>query len=148
MAGRGPLNYTTTIDAEKTALECVTMLMRFGAKNVALAVGDDRVPDGLDFTITLPFGPRAYSVPVNAAGTQKALLKAHREGRITRSHTSTAQATRVAWRVLKDWLEVQLALIESGAVELPQVMLPYMKVGPDQTVYGAWVEDEMKALER
>lgn len=148
MAGNGPLNYTTTIEGEKTALDCVTMLMRFGAKNVALSVGEEKLPDGLDFTIVLPWGvTRSYSMPVNVAGTEKALARAARAGKIRSGFSNPAQAHRTAWRVLKDWLEVNLALIEAGAVELERVMLPYMRVSPTQDVYGAWVEDEMRQIE-
>lgn len=149
MAGKGPLNYTTTIDPQKTALECVTMLMQFGAKNVGVSVGEDKVADGLDFVILLPWGvTRQYSVSANIAGTEKALLKAYREGRIARPYTRREQAARVAWRVLRDWLEVNLALIEAGVVELERVMLPYMKVDDGKDVYGAWIESEMKAIGR
>jgi hypothetical protein len=147
-AGQGPLNYTTSIDAEKTALECVTMLMKHGARNVALSVGEDRNPDGLDFAIQLPWGvTRAYSVPINIAGTERALKKAVAARRIRPGFATPDQARRVAWRVMKDWLEVQIALIEAGAVELEQVMLPYMRVAADKTVYSVWVADEMRQLE-
>lgn len=147
MAGQGPLNYTTSIDGERTALECVTMLMRFGAKNVALSVGEEKMPDGLDFVIVLPWGAtRQYSMPINVAGTEKALARATRAGKIRSGYDNPAQAHRTAWRVLKDWLEVNLALIEAGGVELERVMLPYMRVSPTQDVFGAWVEDEMKSL--
>jgi hypothetical protein len=144
--GKGPLNYTTSIEAEKSALECVTMLMKFGARNVGISVGEDKIADGLDFVIQLPWGARQYSVPANIGGTEKALLRAYREDRIARPYTRREQAARVAWRVLKDWLAVNLALIEAGVVELERVMLPYMKVAPGKDVFGAWVEDEMKAL--
>jgi hypothetical protein len=148
MTGRGPLNYTTTIDPDKSAIECIAILTRHGASKIGISVGEDKTPDGLEFVIRTPFGPRGYSMPVNIAGTEKALLKAWRDGRIERRFKEPAQARRVAWRVLKDWLEAQMALIESGAVDLPQVMLPYMMVSENRTLYGAWVEDETKALER
>lgn len=46
---------------------------------------------------------------------------------------------RVAWRIVKDWVEAQMALIESGLAELPEVFLPYA-VKPD----GRTVYDEFK----
>lgn len=147
MAGKGPLNYTTSVEADKTAIECIGILTRHGATKIGISVGEDRQPDGLDFLIRTPFGMRAYSLPINTPGTEKALLKAWREHRIEPRFKEPAQARRVAWRVLKDWLEAQLAMIEAGAVELPQVMLPYMRVDEDKTLYAAWMENETKALE-
>lgn len=146
MAAR-PLNYTTTIDPGKSAIECIGILMEHGARNVSIAVGEDKVPDGLEFVIPTAWGPRQYALPVNASGTEKALWAAYQDGGVSRRFTGAEQGRRVAWRVLKDWLEAQLALIESGLADLPQVMLPWMKVSPAQTVYGAWTEDETRALE-
>jgi hypothetical protein len=148
VTGRGPLNYTTTIDADKSAMECISILTKHGATKIGISVGEDRQPDGLDFLIKTPFGMRGYSLPVNIPGTEKALLAAWRERKIEPRFKEPAQARRVAWRVLKDWLEAQLALIEAGAVDLPQVMLPYMRVEDGQTLYAAWLEGETRALER
>ena len=39
------------------------------------------------------------------------------------------QSERVAWRVIKDWLDAQLSLIYVGQAELEQVMLPYATDG-------------------
>lgn len=147
MAGKGILNYTTTVDPGRTAVECIEILTRHGARHVALSVGEDRMPDGLEFVISTPFGPRQYALPVNIGGTHKALLKAWRDRRIDRRFTSEDQAKRVGWRVLKDWLEAQLALYEAGVLDLPQIMLPYMKVDAHRTLYAAWQEDELKAIE-
>lgn len=35
------------------------------------------------------------------------------------------QAIRTAWRVIRDWVEAQLALVEINMVTVPQVFLPY-----------------------
>jgi hypothetical protein len=145
-ASKGPLNYTTTVDPGRTAIECIHILVKHGATNVALSVGEDKVPDGLDFIIVTPWGPRQYALPVNLTGTEKALWKAYQQGRIRRQYAGAAQARRVAWRVLKDWLEAQLALVDAGVSELPQVMLPWMRVAVGQTLYEAVAENEMKAL--
>jgi len=34
-------------------------------------------------------------------------------------------ASNVAWRVVRDWLRAQIALIDSGMVMLDEIMLPY-----------------------
>lgn len=148
MTGRGPLNYTTSIDADKSAMECIAILTKHGASRIGISVGEDRQPDGLDFVIRTPFGLRSYSLPVNIPGTEKALMAAWRARKIEPRFKTTDQARRVAWRVLKDWLEAQLALIEAGAVDLPQVMLPYLRVDEEHTLYSAWIENETRALER
>jgi hypothetical protein len=144
---KGPLNYTTVVDPGRTAMECIGILSKHGASHVGLSIGEDQQPDGIEFVIRTAWGPRGYSLPVNPAGTEKVLYQAWREGRIERRFKEPAHARRVAWRVLKDWLEAQMALIEMGLVELPQVMLPYLRVDGGRTLYAAWTENETRAIE-
>jgi hypothetical protein len=44
------------------------------------------------------------------------------------------QATRVAWRILKDWIEAQLALIQTGMVSVEQVFLPFAQSSSGKTL--------------
>ena len=143
---RGPLNYTTTVEAGKSASECIAILARHGAKAVAMTY-DNGLPGGLHFQVTTAFGDRAYSLPTNVAGTHEVLKAAQRQGRIPRSKATLDQAQRTSWRVVKMWLEAQLALIEAGLVDLPQVMLPFMLDERGQTVYQRFIENERLALE-
>ena len=146
--GKGPLNYTTTVDPGKTAMECIAILSKHGAAKVGLSLGEDRIPDGLEFVISTPFGPRAYLLPVNTDGAVKVLYQAWRDGKIPKRFSEPVQARRVAWRTMKDWLAAQMALIEVGMVDLPQIMLPYMKTNSSKTVYELWREHELREIEQ
>jgi hypothetical protein len=53
-----------------------------------------------------------------------------------------ASTERVAWRIAKDWLEAQLAILQSEMVSIDQVMLPYLHVDGDKTLYQAYAERE------
>ena len=142
---KGPLNYTTTIDATKSASECIARLAGHGADAIGMTY-ENRKPTGLTFRIETAHGQRQFSLPVNVDGTQKALQKAYNRNQISRRYTERDQAERVAWRVLKDWLEAQLALIEAGVADMAEVMLPYLHVRPGLTLYRAYLEDERLAL--
>jgi hypothetical protein len=104
-----------------------------------------RPPRGARLTGTLagPGGGRAFSLPVNVDGVHQVLIEQHRTGKI-KSHVSKAavtspeQAARVAWRVLKDWVEAQLAITEASMATLEQVMLPYLRVDGEVTLYEAY----------
>lgn len=57
--------------------------------------------------------------------------------------TKTAeQAQRVAWRVLKSWIEAQIAIIETGMVAADEVFLPYQIVQGGETVYEAYLRSD------
>ena len=139
--GNGPLNYTTAIRADKTAAECLAILGRSGAGAVAVTYAD-RKPTGLAFTLDTPHGPRSFELPVNTAGVHRRLADAYRRRDIPLKNSGIDQAERTSWRILKDWLEAQLAIIDAQMVSLDQVMLPYLRVGPDRTLYEAYRERE------
>jgi hypothetical protein len=140
MAGNGPLNYTTTVDAEKTAYECLAMLGRFGASQIGITFRDDRMPDGLSFVLMTRWGRRGFDLPVDAASTLKVLTRAAEARRIRPGYAHPEQADRVAWRVMKDWLESQLALIEAGLMDAERVLSPYMLVEPGKTMLDIYAE--------
>lgn len=141
MAGKSPLNYSTSIEADKTAAECVSILARHGAGSINLSF-DGGKPTGLAFSIQTPWGLKYYDLPINLDGTQKALMKAYRQGHISRRFTEKDQAERVGWRVVKDWLESQLALIEAGLADLPQIMLPYVQGNDGRTLWAVYSEQQ------
>lgn len=41
----------------------------------------------------------------------------------------------MGWRIINDWVEAQLAIIETDMVSLDQVFLPYMSVEPNRSLY-------------
>jgi hypothetical protein len=122
-----PLNYSTTIDPVKSAAECTSILAMHGAKAIS-STWHDGEPIGLRFVITTSFGDMAYTLPINTVATHKVLLAAVRKGKIQPRFATEEQAKRVAWRVLKDWIEIQLSLVEAGLAEFEQTMLAYMHV--------------------
>ena len=146
-SGKGPLNYTTTIDPSKTASECIALLARHGATRVSMDLKDGQ-PSGLAFGIDTPAGMRFYLLPANPDGVYAALQKAWRQRRIPQRYVDRDQAQRVAWRVMKDWLEAQMALIEAQVVEVEQVMLPYLIVDDTGlTLYQRYLDQGRRAIE-
>lgn len=142
----GPLNYTTTIAADKSADQCLALLRQYGASRISVAYRKDKSPLGITFVIDTKWGERAYEVVADYEGTREALLKAYRERRIDRRYSEPDQAARTAWRVIKDWLEANLAMIEAGLSKPEKVLLPYMLVDPKTSLYDAY-DEQQPALE-
>jgi hypothetical protein len=129
------LNYSTTIAVDKTLGEIQKMLGKAGAKAVAVMYQDGR-SIGMTFTLDTPAGLRAFQVPVDVPAMQRLLTKQRRTNK--RVSDKQEQAERVAWRVIKDWLAAQLALIEAQMATLDEVMLPYLVTGQDRTLRDDW----------
>lgn len=123
------LNYTTTIPAHRTVGEIQTMLARHGARSISVGYGDKGQPIALAFDLRTPAGTAAYRLPCRAEAVH--LLLRNEE----RRYRTTEHANNVAWRIVKDWTEAQLAIIEAGMVEMGEVFLPYMLVGEGMTMF-------------
>jgi hypothetical protein len=138
------LNYTTTIKPERTAGEIQAKLAKAGASKILTEYGRDGYPTALSFIIETQFGPRPFKLPVVAEPVYSVLRKQHANGQVPRRYVDMAQARRVAWRITKDWLDAQMALIETEMVPLEQVMLPYMTTESGQTVFEALRDTQLK----
>lgn len=146
-----PLNYTTKIDVRQTVGELTEMLGEHGAVAIGVEYAD-RKPVGLTFVLDTAIGSRGFRLPVDPAGMYRALLAARQRGdfrslKIGEAKldqlTSPEQAERVAWRVVRDWLEAQLALVAAELARVDQVMLPYMVVDGGQSLYAAVVDRQL-----
>lgn len=132
------LNYSTKVAASVTVGQMQAMLAKAGARQVA-AVYEGGAAVGLGFTIETAHGLRSFTLPMDARPVEKLLREQTREAR----YNGPEQAERVAWRILKDWLEAQLAIIETQMVSLDQVMLPYMTDDGGRTVYDLYASRQL-----
>lgn len=138
------LNYTTEIAVEKTMGEVTKALARRGVTRISTLFDDEGTPAGLAFTMKTPYGLREYELPVKTAGVLCA-MKA--DPKVSASKCTPEQAARVAWRIAKDWLEAQAALIDAELASLDEVMLPYLVAGVNgESAYELWA-GQQKALE-
>lgn len=125
------LNYTTTISVEKTAAQIVAILAGHGATNVMMTYDNGQVV-GIAWRIDRQPNPMSFQLPVNITAVYGVLTKQ----RILMSDADKRckQAARTGWRILKDWVEAQMALLETEMVQFEEIFLPYMLSG-DQTLY-------------
>lgn len=116
------LNYTTSISTEKTASEIQAKLVKAGAQAVLCEYGGDGIMSAISFRIQTPQGLIFFRLPSNKEGVLRA-LKSNRK--IPSKLKTKDQASRVAWRILKDWIEAQLAIVEAEIAKISEVFLPY-----------------------
>jgi hypothetical protein len=138
------LNYTTTIDPFKTIAEVQKALVKFGARSVLTEYLPDGSPAGLAFTIETPLGPRQFALPIHADRVEAVL----RKDRVPTRYQGPEQAQRVAWRIMKDWVVAQLAIVQTEMVSLDQVMLPYMVSDDGRTLYELFQDRQIAALSK
>ncbi len=136
------LNYTTKITSEKTASEIQAKLVKAKACAV-LSEYENCVLSHLSFKVNTIHGEMAFRLPANIDGVLKAM---QRDPKVSKGLKTREQAARVAWRIVKDWVEAQLAIIEAEMATLPQVFLPYMQTGNGETVYQRFEKQGLPGL--
>lgn len=137
------LNYTTSINAEKTVAEIQTKLAKAGAQSVLCEYDDDGIMSAISFKINTPNGSICYRLPSNKEGIYRKLTH---DPNVPKRLRNYQQATRVAWRILKDWLEAQLAIIEAEMADIKEVFLPYAQNVEGKTLYEYLEETKYKLL--
>jgi hypothetical protein len=125
-------NYTTTISPFKTIGEITQCLVKHGAKKMITDFDDD-VPVSLSFALLGQDGTLIlFKLPCNWQGI---LLTFERDG-VSRKLQTKEQAIKVGWRILKDWIESQMAIIDSQMVSPIEVFLPYAIMKNGNTFYN------------
>lgn len=124
------LNYTTKIEPEQTISEIQKMLSRHGVSAMMTEYDGPHV-SAVSFRMTVNEQPLGFRLPCNWKAVMT-ILQPKRPRYVYDAKKKAAleeglkrQAIRTAWRIIKDWVAAQLALVEVSMVTVPQVFLPY-----------------------
>lgn len=125
-------NYTTTINANKTIGEIQELLSKHGATAIMTEYSNGNVT-GLSFKIMTPRGEMGVRLPANTDRVLQVLRNQRKKNNNVKD--TMEQATKTAWRIIKDWIDAQMAILETEMVEMEQIFLPYIINNKGQTVY-------------
>jgi len=122
-------NYSTGIAEDKTVGEIMSLLAAKQARSIRIDYDDQGRPAAVSFVLIISELPIPFRLPCNFEGVLKAMATAYKSGsaryRFERNPESVMQSRRVAWRIIKDWVAAQMALIEAEQASMAQVFLPY-----------------------
>lgn len=137
------LNYTTSIDSEKTIAEITKCLVKYGANKI-VADYHDGLPSGVTFCLPIDGRLVGFCLPANYEGVLNAMKKDRKvPGRLC----TKEQALKVSWRIVKDWVEAQMAIVEAKLADVGEVFLPYAITKSGGTLYQHLKGDGMKLLQ-
>jgi hypothetical protein len=125
------LNYTTSIAPQKTVMEIQGLLSEAGARSIMVDYDTEGNITALSFQLILEGNTVSFKLPTDWKPVHETLKRQRVSARLQ----TPEQALRVAWRITKDWVEAQLAIIETKMVSPVQVFLPYAVTKSGQTVF-------------
>ena len=128
------LNYSTTVDAFKTVSEIEFILMKHKAKSIMKNYEGESIT-GLSFLIDTGSQQIPVRLPVKVNECLEVMKQEKKKNPRSSIKSTREQAERVAWRILKDWVEAQMALLDIEMVRFEEIFLPYIETSSGQTIY-------------
>ena len=136
------LNYTTTIDAEKSIMEIQKVLVKGGATKITTDY-ENGMPKSVTFCMVLNGTIIGYSLPANYKGVLRAMSK---DSKVPKKSLTEEQDIRVSWRIVKDWVEAQVAIVQAELASMPEIFLPYAITTNGITLYEEISKGNFKYL--
>lgn len=128
------LNYTTQIDVYKTVAEIERILSEHGVMSIMKQYEDGQVVS-LSFLIDDGEKKIPVRMPIRVDECLKVMQKQKKEHPKMQIKATKEQASKVVWRIMKDWIEVQMALLEINMVRFEEIFLPYIETTDGKTIY-------------
>jgi hypothetical protein len=136
-------NYTTKVDSMSSVAEIQKVLMNHDADRVMIEYLD-KMPVALTFQVNTVKGVVSFKLPANIEGVLNALKK---DKAVPTANKNSAQALKVAWRILLNWVEAQMAIVEAEMATVDQVFMPYALLQSGNTVYQEFSQDKLIQLQ-
>lgn len=134
------LNYTTRIPTNKTVGEIQKLLAKAGANAILSEYDNNGEVTAVSFKMSVRNNEIGFRLPVEP---DKVLLVLKTQRGVEPRYKTVEHAKRVAWRIVKDWVKAQLAIIETQMVEAEQVFLPYAITSNGETLYETILSNGM-----
>ena len=100
-------------------------LVSAGATHIAKVYDDEKNVKGITFQIPVNDKSLIFKLPAKSESVFNVLWGGVRRPRPETKENIQQQAARTAWKLLSEWVDIQISLIKIQQVELLEVFLPY-----------------------
>lgn len=111
------------------------ILAENGAKKVMFDYNNDGTVQSLSFAIEVSGRIVGFRLPAMVENVFQMLYGDLSKKFPDRTEKYLEQSYMTAWANIRDWIDAQMALVQTRQVEIAQVFLPYMVVNENQTLY-------------
>ena len=155
-------NYTSEVPVSETIAKIERVLLKCGVSGITKEYDPDSRVSAMRFHIALETGATVtVRLPANVERALDALWADYVDGdalnpkgdalqypggrKKKRRMDFQDQAERTSWKIVQDWVEVQMSMIQMKQAEFAEVFLPYVWDGK-QTVYDRVRDNGMRFL--
>ena len=141
------MNYTSTVPAYRSIAYIESKLAGHGAKQIVKFYDDESRVSSIAFIMNVNGVEIPYKLPARVQKCEHVLKSSVKRPRKDTFKRIAEQSERTAWKIVSDWVDAQMAMIELSQVEFMEVFLPYLySYKKDQTYFESIKERGYKAL--
>jgi len=129
-------NYTSSVSVDRSVSLIEHELVRAGATHISKWYDKDKNLEGIMFQIDSNGTLLMFRLPAKWRKCYKLFVEEIRRPRPGTEKRVQDQAQRTAWKLLYDWVSVQVSMIKLEQAEVIEVFLPYYyDPAKDQTLF-------------
>lgn len=143
-------NYTSTVPAERSIANIEHLLARAGATHIAKEFTHGKVTSFI-FQLNISDSHIPFKIPAKISQVFERLWADTSTKRLrdfdAKKKVVMEQAERTAWKILHEWVEINISLIQINQVKAFEVFLPYVfDYKLQQTLFEKIEENGLKLL--
>jgi hypothetical protein len=142
-------NYTSSVPVERSVMLIEHQLSRAGAQTISKWYDENKDLSGISFQIVAAGQiPMIFRLPAKWKECEKLFIREIRRPTPESTKRAKEQAQRTAFKILYDWVMIQVSLIELQQAEVIEVFLPYAyDPGTDKTFFEKLQSTGFKQLQ-
>ena len=117
-------NYTSEVTVNKSVQHIEDRRVKIGAFNILKEYSESEL-SGICFIIKTNNKEIPFKLPSKVKNVENYLASKVKKRRSGTLNKIKSQAARTAWKLLSDWVDIQVSLIELDQAEPLEVFLPY-----------------------
>lgn len=142
-------NYTSTVPAATSIARICRSLVEAGATDISQKYDPDtKTCTAISFRIVhTGQTPLFFQLPAKIEPCFTVLWKVVKRPQNDTKKKTMEQAERTAWKIVSDWVEIQLSMLQLQQADLLEVFLPYVyDPVKEKTFYNSLKELNFKGL--
>lgn len=138
-------NYTSEVPASTSQQRIEKKLISAGARDIMKRYDENGICSSIAFIMPVEGKQLTFQLPAKVDAIFKLLMKEYQKPTPRSREIANSQAERTAWKIIADWVDIQITMIQLDQAEVLQVLFPFLTDGKE-TFYEKVKKSEFKLL--